>query len=128
MAFAVVTFAVAQLYTSETCPDKLMPGYSIYRGGIVAAQRNLSSQAECCALCHGDMKDECLAWEWIDQHVVKRAHHNCDIMAKVGPPEKFPGRVSGITSAAPPVPPPSSPAQPCRSDSDCESLWNTTHW
>ena len=130
IASSLVTFVSAQILTNQTCPDKIFPGYSIYRGSVVAAERNLSSQADCCALCHGDMKDECLAWEWIDQHVDPRAKHNCDIMAKVGPPEKFPGRVSGITSAAPPTPAPgpSPPTQPCQSDGDCEALWNTANW
>ena len=130
IAFGLVTFASAQSVTNQTCSDKILPGYSIYRGSIVAAERNLSSQTDCCALCHGDMKDECLAWEWIDQNVDKRAKHNCDIMASVGPPEKFSGRTSGITSAAPPAPAPgpSAPTQPCQSDADCEALWNTANW
>jgi len=112
------------------CPDKLLANYSIYQGGIVAAQRNLSDQADCCSLCHGDMKDECVAWEWIDQRVVHSPDHNCDIYAKAGLPKQFPGRVSALSSHAPtPTPPgPPSGARPCNSDGDCESLWNTLNW
>lgn len=70
-----------------TCPasEKILSGVSIYTGGVVAAQVNVSSEAACCALCNSDYKDECAAWEWIDQHKVSSFGHNCDIFAQSGP-------------------------------------------
>ena len=128
LACALVRGAAAKI--SAECPDKVFTGYSVFNGGLIAAQRNLTSQASCCALCHGEMKDECLAWEFIDQRVVHSPDHNCNIMAKVGPLRKAPGRASGLASAGPPTPGPSPPAHaaPCHSDSDCQGLWATANW
>ena len=130
LAVLSTTRGVAATLIAAECPDKVLAGYSVYDGGLVVAQRNLTSQADCCALCHGEMKDECLAWEFIDQRVVHSPDHNCDIMAKVGPLTKIPGRASALASAAPPTPGPSPPAHaaPCHADSDCEALWATASW
>jgi hypothetical protein len=56
-----------------TCPstDRVMPGYSIFQGGIAAASTTVDNQTACCALCHGDYKDECQGWEWIDRTKVQ---------------------------------------------------------
>jgi len=47
--------------SSGSCPDKILPGYSVFAGGTVAAYANVSGgQSACCALCHGAYRDECL--------------------------------------------------------------------
>ena len=51
--------------------DSVMPGYSIVQGGIAAASTTVDDQTACCALCHGDYKDECQGWEWIDRTKVQ---------------------------------------------------------
>jgi len=125
---AAAAAAVAAAAAAAVCPgsDTVLPGHSIYKGGVLAATLNVSNEAACCASCHGDYHDECLGWEWIDVSVV-HTNHNCDIMAKVGPPtDGWPGRVSGIT-ARNPAPPPPSPAPPqmgtpCHSDGDCQAV------
>lgn len=119
------------LFNNSTCPeDKILNGYSLFKGSIIVKQLNLTSQADCCSLCHSDFHDECVAWEWIDQYIVHSPTHNCDIMAKVGPPQKYPGRVSGLisNSTPKPAPAPSGSHSPCNSDSNCEALWNTPNW
>eukprot|EP00666_Eupelagonemidae_sp_cell4sb_P017750 gene17750-biopygen6709 len=86
-----------------------MPGYSIYQGGTVVAFANVTDVTACCALCHGDYKDECVGWEWVNVSEVHRSDHSCDIFAKAGKPAKARGRVSGVASPSPtppPVPPP----------------------
>lgn len=62
------------LLRAPLCPasEKVIASASIYKGGIVAAQANVSGgEADCCTLCHGDYKDECVGWEWINQSVVR---------------------------------------------------------
>ena len=94
------TTSASQDEIPPACEAK--PGLSIFQGGTVAAYANVSSAAACCALCGGDFKDECAGWEWVNLTVV-RADHDCDIMAKIGNPANFPGRVSGIVAARPSV-------------------------
>lgn len=80
---------------------KAMPGFSIFQGGTVASYANVTSPAACCALCEGNFKDECAGWEWVNLSLV-HADHDCDIMAKIGPPATFPGRISGVVAHRPP--------------------------
>jgi hypothetical protein len=114
----------------SACPDKILDGYSIFRGGEITFQGNVADQAACCELCHGDYHDECVGWEFINTTIV-HTHHNCDIMSKLGVIEKYAGRVSGI-GASQPTPPPSPPppqvGQPCNSDGDCDALWGSPQW
>ena len=118
----------------DSCPDTILEGTSLFQGSTVVAYANVTNQSACCALCHGTYHDECLAWEWVNDFEVRRlrASHNCDIFAKVGPRAKVAGRISGLTSRAPPPAPPGpTPPQtgtPCHSDSDCESLWGGAEW
>lgn len=145
-SIAVLTAALSAASTARTatallpagqrsaCPDTVLPGTSLFQGSTLVAYANVSNQSACCALCHGPYHDECLAWEWVEDTVVRhlRGSHNCDIFAKVGPRAKADGRVSGLTARAPPAPPPGpAPPQtgtPCHSDSDCESQWGGAEW
>lgn len=86
-------------------------------GGTVTALRNVSSQADCCALCHGDFHDECSGWVYGPS-----GNHNCAIMAKNGPPKPIENHVTGINADAPPPPPPPTVGGPCNADIDCEPL------
>jgi hypothetical protein len=127
----IVAIAASIAAAASMCPDKILSGYSIFKGSEVTAYANVSDQAACCALCHGDYHDECVGWEFINTTLVPNAHHNCDLMAKVGPPEKYVGRVSGIGAALPTPPPSPAPPQigtPCNSDGDCMALWGTADW
>jgi hypothetical protein len=121
------TTTVAALQSS--CPDKILPSHSVYKGGMLVASTNVSDQGACCALCHGPYHDECEGWEWIDTSRV-HANHNCDVYAKLGPPTPgYPGRVSGVGKhalpPAPPAPPPGPVGAACHSDGDCEATWGT---
>eukprot|EP00040_Diaphanoeca_grandis_P014108 m.71386 g.71386 ORF g.71386 m.71386 type:complete len:436 (-) comp24344_c0_seq1:161-1468(-) len=123
-----------------TCPDKILVGYSIYQGSVITAQAQVVDEGACCALCHGDYHDECVGWQYINLTTATSSStsssssstHNCDIMAKNGPPVKVAGRVAGFVGNVPPTPPPSPPqpqqGTPCNSDGDCEKLWGTTDW
>lgn len=109
------------------CPDKILPATGIGGGGTVTSLQNVSSQAACCALCHGDFHDECSGWvygptgsAW--QQLEGLAPHNCAIMATNGPPKPIEGHVSGINADAPPPPPPVSVGKPCNADIDCAPL------
>lgn len=71
-AAVAAVFPCALATPTSTCPDKLLPGVSIYQGGIVAASKMVANLSDCCELCHGDFKDECAGWEWIDLTKVRR--------------------------------------------------------
>ena len=130
-----IALALTHINPGGCCPttDKVLVGVSIYKGGIIAAQANVSSEADCCDLCHGDYKDECAAWEWVDQSKVASPGHNCDVFAKSGPAQTgFTGRVVGFPADAPPAPtppaPPSEVGPPCHNDGDCAAAWGTSTW
>ena len=70
-----------------TCPstDRVMHGYSIFQGGIAAASTIVADQTACCALCHGDYKDECQGWVWIDRTKVQCMYHPLLYLLHTGP-------------------------------------------
>lgn len=122
-AAAAVTAPAAVAHMS--CPDKIMPGTGIGGGGRVTALANVSSQADCCALCHGDYHDECTGWVYGPTPGVDSfggegyQKHNCAIMATNGPPKAISNHVTGITKDAPPPPSPPSVGKPCNADINC---------
>jgi hypothetical protein len=106
------------------CPDKILPGTGIGGGGKVTSLNNVSSQAACCALCHGDFHDECSGWVYNGpgtrpgEQADGLQKHNCAIMATNGPPRPIEGHTTGINKDAPP-PPPVPVGKPCNADIDC---------
>ena len=114
-----------------TCPDRILPDTGIGGGGTVTALANVSSQAECCALCHGDYHDECSGWVYGPTPGAdtpeKLAKHNCAIMAKNGPPKAVPRHITGVSKDAPPPPPPAPTGKPCNADVDCTPT-TATNW
>ena len=123
-----------------TCPDKILPGTGVGGGGTVTSLQNVSSQADCCALCHGDFHDECSGWVCCTLHFPihffiqnsngvllaqvygPSGNHNCAIMATNGPPKPVENHVTGINADAPPPPPPPTVGGPCNADIDCAPL------
>jgi hypothetical protein len=116
-------FVLGTLATAQQCPDKILPETGIGGGGTVTALKNTTTQAECCALCHGDFHDECNGWVYNGPGPHEPAEflqaHNCAIMAKNGPPKQIPGHTTGITKDAPPPAPPPTQGKPCNADIDC---------
>ena len=108
-----------------TCPDKILEGTGIGGGGTVTALANVTSQAACCALCHGNYHDECSGWVYGPTGVLglpeaaEYRKHNCAIMATNGPPKSIADHVTGINKDAPPPPPPLPAGKPCNADIDC---------
>lgn len=102
------------------CSDNVLTNTGLGGGGgTVTALLNVTSQAACCAFCHGTYHDECAGWtygESGDDHL----SYNCAIMATNGKPSHVPGHSSGVIRS-PPVPPPVS-GSPCNSDDDCNPL------
>ena len=103
LACAVPGWALAA--TAASCPatDHVLTGMGIGSGGTVTALANVTSQAACCALCHGNYHDECHGWVWGTSGVggdAMMAKHNCAIMATNGKPVPVAGHTSGITRNA----------------------------
>jgi hypothetical protein len=122
-----------------TCPDKWLNGTAYLMGGQVTAFATVASVGDCCDLCHGLYKDECVGWDWsgamngINVQVAPApaspppSSHNCAILSKLGPPMRAP-RISGVvagTPVPPPPPPPGPTGPPCRADLDCKPVTST---
>ena len=131
--------ATAPAAPPPQCPDKVLQETGIGGGGQVTALRNVSSQAQCCALCHADYHDECSGWVYgptgsapssLQRDPALQAH-NCAIMATNGKPHRVEGHVTGITADAPPAPPPPAQGKACNADIDCApttaALWRCQH-
>ena len=120
---------------AQTCPDKILASTGIGGGGTVTALANVTTQAACCALCHGNYHDECNGWVYgptthpdaTTFYATGYVKHNCAIMATNGPPKTIAGHVTGICKDAPPAPAPPAKGKACNADINCApttaSLW-----
>lgn len=121
------------IVASQTCPDKLLPNAGVADGNGILALTNASTLGECCALCHGDYHDECVAWVFgrTRQEGLGIRSHTCAILASAGKPRTVAGHTSGIAGPNPPAPPSPAPGPPCHADTDCNvmhgDLWRCQH-
>lgn len=128
--------AIAGAATDESpCPDKILNNTGMGGAGFTALA-NVSDQGACCALCHGDYHDECVAWVFGETAGEARVvddlstpAHNCAIMPMLLPPRPVLGHVSGYAGNLPPPSPPGPGplGPPCRADLDCR-LQGQTGW
>ena len=126
---------LARAAAAQTCPDKILASTGIGGGGTVTALANVTSQAACCALCHGNYHDECNGWVYgpttgpdaTTSYSGGYAKHNCAIMATNGPPKTIANHVTGICKDAPPTPAPPAHGKACNADINCApttaALW-----
>jgi hypothetical protein len=130
VSVALLLCGPAAVAHAQQCPDKLLPGVGIGGGGTVTALKNTTTQAACCALCHGDYHDECSGWVYNGPDHPAAAWlqaHNCAIMATNGPPRPVAGHVTGLVKGAAPAPAPPAAGKACNADINCApttaALW-----
>lgn len=150
VAAAALPALAATAAGGAVCPDDLLNDTGLGGTGATAVL-NVTDVAACCAACHGDYHDECVAWiwgktgggaaAWADAGLGAPARsaaggypaHNCAIMPRRLSPRTVAGHVSAFAADAPtPAPgPPAPAAAPCDADIDCDvagaAAWRCEH-
>lgn len=127
LAAALASSAVAT--NPATCgADMIMPGIGLGGDKGLVAEESVATMGDCCALCHGNYHDECVAWIW-----GQTGSHNCAIMSQLNHARNVSNHTSGVVPGAHPSPPPSPSGQSgpaCNADTSCElngEFWRCAH-
>ena len=128
-----LAFAVVPTFGALTCgADHVYVGMGT-GGPNAAAAVNVTDEAACCTLCHGNLHDECVTWifgesaagaagsEWSGD---ARGYppHNCAIMPTYYAPRPTSGHTCGVVKAPAPTPAPETKGAACNADIDCAPL------
>ena len=130
LAFAVVRRCAL---SAPTCgADHVYVGMGT-GGPNAATVVNVTDEAACCTLCHGNLHDECVTWIFGESGAGAPGSawsgdargyppHNCAIMPTFYPPRPESGHTCGVVKAPAPTPAPNMKGAACNADLDCSPL------